>query len=340
MKFEGKEILSLKSLEIGYKSGKTGKRLLPPLSARAFEGELISVIGKNGIGKSTLLKTIAGLIPALGGSLNTAGRSMAEYSRRELALTTCYVSTEAVRIPNTTVFNLVSMGRYSHTNWLGTMDAVSRKAVLKALEQTGMSDFSGRLLTELSDGERQRAMIAMALAQETRLILMDEPTAFLDIKNKYEVIHLLRELSRNENKTIIYSTHDFDTAVNQSDKIWLILENELTEGAPEDMMLRKSFGNLFDTKAITFNEENGTFTVRNEYRGTLALSVEGKNDYWTKKALARAGYRTISSGSAPRIESEQSLPYCWKYIGSDCCIEFDSLYDLVSWLRNNNDPIC
>lgn len=340
MKFEGKEILSLNALEIGYRSGRTSGRLLPPISTRTFEGELISVIGKNGIGKSTLLKTIAGLLPPLGGSLNIAGRDIREYSRHELALTTGYVSTEAIRITNTTVFNLVSMGRYPHTNWFGGMDAESKRAVLKALGQTGMSDFSDRPVTELSDGERQRAMIAMVLAQETRLIIMDEPTAFLDIRNKYEVIHLLKELSRRENKTIIYSTHDFDTAITQSDKIWLILENELIEGAPEDIMLRKSFGSLFDTKAITFNEEDGTFKVRNESKGTLALSVKGRNDYWTKKALARAGYTIISSDSIPRIESESSMPYRWKYVDSNESIEFDSLYDLISWLRHNIGPIC
>lgn len=340
MRIDGNEILKLNSIEIGYGSGKTMKCLLPPLSARAFEGEFVAVIGKNGIGKSTLLKTIAGLLPALSGSVFIAERNITDYSRRELASITGYVSTEVIRITNMTVFNLVAMGRYPHTNWFGNIDATSKSAILRALSRTGMSDFSGRLLTELSDGERQRAMIAMVLAQETRLIIMDEPTAFLDIKNKYEVIHLLKELSRKEGKTIIYSTHDFDTAVSQADKIWLILENELIEGAPEDIMIRKSFGNLFDTKAVTFNEEDGTFTVSNEYRGTMALSVKGKNEYWTRKALARAGYYTVASDYTPRIESASELPYRWKYIDNNFKMEFDTLYDLVFWLRSNEDSIC
>lgn len=340
MKMAGREILTLDTLGIGYGSGKTMKCLLPPLTARAFEGELVAVIGKNGIGKSTLLKTIAGLLRALSGSVNIAGKNISEYSRQELASLTGYVSTEVIRITNMTVFDLVAMGRYPHTNWFGNIDTASKSAIMKALSRTGMSDFSDRLLTELSDGERQRAMIAMVLAQETRLIIMDEPTAFLDIKNKYEVIHLLKELSRKEGKTIIYSTHDFDTAVSQADKIWLILEHELIEGAPEDIMIRKSFGNLFDTRAVTFNEADGTFTVSNEYRGALALSVKGRNEYWTRKALARAGYNTVSSGTTPRIESESSIPYSWKFIGSDISMEFGTLYDLVFWLRNNEDAIC
>ena len=340
MRIAGKEIVTLETLGIGYGSGKTMKSLLPPLTARAFEGELVAVIGKNGIGKSTLLKTIAGLLQPLSGSVNIAGKNISDFSRRELASITGYVSTEVIRISNMTVFNLVAMGRYPHTNWFGNIDAAGRSAILKALSRTGMSDFSGRLLTELSDGERQRSMIAMVLAQETRLIIMDEPTAFLDIKNKYEVIHLLKELSRKEGKTIIYSTHDFDTAVSQADKIWLILENELVEGAPEDIMIRKSFGILFDTRAVTFNEEDGTFTVSNEYRGTLALSAKGRNEYWTRKALARAGYNTVFSGTTPRIESGSSIPYNWKFIGNDFSMDFDTLYDLVFWLRHNEDAIC
>ncbi|NMC37030.1 MAG: ABC transporter ATP-binding protein [Bacteroidales bacterium] len=339
MRVEGKEILKLNSLGIGYRSGKTMKSLLPPLNARAFEGELVAVIGKNGIGKSTLLKTIAGLLRAMSGSVHIAGKNISDYSRRELASITGYVSTEVIRITNMTVFNLVAMGRYPHSNWLGNIDKAGKSAILRALSRTGMSDFSGRLLTELSDGERQRAMIAMVLAQETRLIIMDEPTAFLDIKNKFEVIHLLKELSRKEGKTIVYSTHDFDTAVSQADKIWLILENELIEGAPEDMMIRKLFRNLFDTKAVTFNEEEGTFTVSNEYRGTLVLSVQGRNEYWTKKALARAGYDTVYSGTFPRVESESYLPYNWKFISNEFRMEFDTLYDLVFWLRHNDNVI-
>jgi len=339
MKYTGNEILSLRSLEIGYVSGKTKKVLLPPLFCRALEGELIAVIGKNGIGKSTLLKTITGLLPVVSGDLFIDGKKIKEYSRKQLAAMVGYISTEILKVSNMTVFDLVAQGRFPHTNWFGSIDTINLNAILKALLRTGMTDFSGRQLNELSDGERQRAMIAMVLAQETRLIIMDEPTAFLDIKNKYEIIHLLKELSRKERKTIIYSTHDFNNAVSQADKIWLILENELIEGAPEDIMIMGAFSNLFNSKVISFNENDGTYTISNELKGNISFAGTSKNDYWTRKALTRAGYNVMESDSLPRIETISFSPHGWKFKNKDIVAEFNSLYDLVGWLRQNEDLI-
>jgi iron complex transport system ATP-binding protein len=339
MKYTGSEILSLNSLEIGFISGKTKKILLPPIQATALEGELVAVIGKNGIGKSTLLKTITGLLPLVAGNLVIDGKDIHDYSRIELSGKVGYISTEIIKVSNMTVYDLVAQGRFPHTNWFGRIDNQNYIAVNEALLRTGIIDYSDRLLNELSDGERQRAMIALVLAQDTKLIVMDEPTAFLDIKSKYEIIHLLKELTRQKKKTIVFSTHDFSTAVSQADKIWLILENDLIEGAPEDIMLKGSFDKLFNTPVVKFNMDDGTFSISNEEKGRLSVSGKGKNEYWTRKALTRAGYFVTDSDSLPRIESPSSSSPYWKCITESLSVEFDNIYDLTGWIRKHEDLI-
>ena len=270
------EILTFESLEIGYTSGKIKNVLLPPLNASAEEGELIAIIGKNGIGKSTLLRTIAGLQPLIAGNLQVAGRSINDYSRIQLSGKIGYVSTEIVKVSNMKVYDLVTLGRFPHTDWFGRIDSFNHEAVIDALIKAGMIDFINRPVTELSDGERQRAMIAMVLAQDAIIMVMDEPTAFLDISSKYEIINLLHELTQQRNKTIIYSTHDFNTAVSQADKIWLMLDDALIEGAPEDIMISGAFKRLFDESKVSFNTHDGSFSIRNVFKG--AINIKGKRD--------------------------------------------------------------
>jgi len=235
------EILSLNSLKIGYVSGNNKKVLLPPLNACAKNGELIAVIGRNGIGKSTLLRTLAGLQPSLGGEIIFNGKNITGYSRIDLAQNVSYISTEIVRVSNMSVYDLVALGRFPHTNWLGKINKENHEAIMDALNKTSMSGFCDRFVSELSDGERQRAMIARILAQDTGLMIMDEPTAFLDIGSKFEILNLMHLLSQKYGKTIIFSTHDLHMAISQSDKIWLVLNNGLIGGAPEDLMIEGAF---------------------------------------------------------------------------------------------------
>ena len=218
--------LSVKSLRIGYSSGKRAFAILPELNASACGGELIAVIGRNGIGKSTLLRTLIGLQPALGGKIIISGKDISDYSRIELARKIGYISTEIVRVSNMSVYDLVALGRFPHTNWIGNIDRNSREAITCAIRKAGMEGFEFRPVAELSDGERQRAMIARVLAQDAEIMIMDEPTAFLDIAGRYEIIKLAYDLTRN-GKTIIYSTHDLNPALNTVDKIWLMLKDKL-----------------------------------------------------------------------------------------------------------------
>jgi iron complex transport system ATP-binding protein len=165
--------------------------------------------------------------------------------------------------------------------------------------------------------------------------VMDEPTAFLDIAGKYEIINLMLSLTR-EGKTIIFSTHDFNIALNQTDKIWLLTENYLLEGAPEDLMLKGAFDHLFESSVVGFNSADGSFSFRNQSRGIIWVEGEGMLRNWSEKAVIRAGYSISEFRSAPYIRIPGESNKKWELVMDDLSKEFNSLYDLVAWLRQIN----
>jgi iron complex transport system ATP-binding protein len=325
-------ILLIDSLQIGYTRGKQENILLPPLKASAKSGELIAVIGRNGIGKSTLLRTISGLQSSYGGEILYSGKNIRDYSRMELAQKTGYISTETVKVSNMSVYDLVSMGRFPHTDWTGRIDTPNHLAILDAMEKAGMLALSWRLVSELSDGERQRAMIARILAQDTGIMIMDEPTAFLDIGSKYEILHLMHHLSQTSKKTIIFSTHDLHMAISHSDKIWLILDDKLVEGAPEDLLIEGAFDHIFDSSPVKFNSEHGTFSFRLDDHGSIYIEGEGLLRHWTEKAVERAGFSISAARTIPYITVPSGDNRFWKLISPNSVVEAGSIYDLVNCL--------
>lgn len=334
MEAEREKILAINSLLIGYSKGKNTKPLLPPLSSSVVGGELIALIGQNGIGKSTLLRTITGLQKPLGGMVSLKGRNILYYTRYELARNIGYISTEPVRVSNMRVFDLASLGRYPHTNWTGRLSASDIELINDAINKVGLHNLTGRYINELSDGERQRAMIARLLAQDAGILVMDEPTAYLDIKGRYEIIHLLHDLSRNRGKTIIFSTHDLKTAISECDKIWIILNDSFTEGAPEDLILNGSFSRLFDSSVVSFSEGDASFTFKREMRGRISLDAEGIVRYWTGKAANRSGFEISNDHPQIRIKvTADEDGQIWHVYHQSMVIEFTSVYDLVNWLN-------
>lgn len=333
------EILSFASLEIGFFSGKTKRVIHPPIKAKARKGELIAVIGKNGIGKSTLLRTIAGLQPAIEGDIFISGKEIKEYSRREISENVGFVSTEIIKVSNMTVYDLVSLGRFPHTNWFGKIDTLNHNAVIDSVVKAGLADLKNNFITDLSDGERQRAMIAMVLAQDAILMILDEPTAFLDIRSRFEIMHLLRDLTRKRGKTVVFSTHDFNAAISQADKIWLMQKESFIEGAPEDIILSGAFNTLFDETFVRFNIHDGNFNMQNEVHGRISVKGEGDVRNWTKKAVIRSGYAVgDSNANAEIITPDQSNRY-WRLKADKVSVSFRSVYELAVWLRNNGDLI-
>jgi iron complex transport system ATP-binding protein len=273
----------------------------------------------------------------LGGEIIFNGKNIKDYSRIDLAQNVSYTSTEVVRVSNMRVYDLVALGRFPHTNWIGKIDKENHEVIKDALNKTSMSGFSERFVSELSDGERQRAMIARILAQDTGLMIMDEPTAFLDIGSKYEILNLMNLLSHKFEKTIIFSTHDLHMAVSQSDKIWLVLNDRLIEGAPEDLMIMGAFDHLFDSSPVQFNSENGTFSIRNENRGSIYVAGEGILKHWTEKAISRAGFSVSEIQTSPYIIVPDESSSKWQIVSLSSKQTFNTIYELVSWLSKKHD---
>lgn len=338
METGSRKILSFDSLRIGYGSGKHETMLLTPLSASAVEGELIAVIGRNGIGKSTLLRTITGLQKPLGGEIFFEDRNIMGYSRMELALKVSYISTEVVKVSNMSVYDLVGLGRFPHTNWIGKIEEKDNDAIIDALEKTSMFSFRNRFISELSDGERQKAMIARIVAQDTGIMIMDEPTAFLDVAGRYEIFHLMNLLSANSGKTIIFSTHDLQMALGYADKIWLIGNNGLVEGAPEDLMIMGAFDHLFDSAAVMFDSYEGTFSFRNKPKGNIFIEGKGKRKHWTEKAINRAGYSVSKEKTSPFITVPVEKDTGWQLVTETSVKEFPTIYELITVLKKQVIP--
>jgi iron complex transport system ATP-binding protein len=281
------------------------------------------------------MRTIARLQPAITGEVIIAGKPLSRYSRNELAGMLSIVSTEPIGVSHLTVRQLVSFGRFPYTNWIGKLTAEDNALVEEAMQQTGITSLENKRLHEISDGERQRAMIARTLAQDTGLILLDEPTAFLDMPNKYEAIRLLHHLTRTKQKTILFSTHDLNIAMQEADKLWLIVDGDLHEGAPEDLVLNHQFARVFEGTTLHFDDRKGEFNISRKDTQTITLAGEGKSFFWTKKALERLGFivRKEENGNHADVSVSQGNSVVWTVCmqGRQEC--FSSIYDLSTFLQ-------
>ena len=288
-----------KNISIGYRERSSASVVVKSgLTLRAFSGEIVALIGGNGVGKSTLLTTIAGFQSPLSGELLIHHRAAAEYSSGELAREMSFVSTEIVRASSLTVRELVGLGRFPYTNWFGQLDEKDQSIMDTAISQVGLQGFENRQINRISDGERQRAMIARALAQDTRIMVLDEPTAFLDISNKYEIVRILHKLAEEQGKCIIFSTHDLNTALSLADHIWLMLDDRVVEGLPEEVASRGFFASLFPNNThLFFDPEKGDFRIRKESKGLILLEADEPEAFWAAKALERIGFEVISANS-------------------------------------------
>ncbi|MBQ7056835.1 MAG: ABC transporter ATP-binding protein [Bacteroidaceae bacterium] len=223
-------VLVLSDLSVGY-----GHRVVASgLSGCLSAGSVTALIGRNGTGKSTLLKTLCGFLPPLGGEILWQGKPLSDYSRRELSRMVSVVLTHRPDTEMLRVREVVEMGRIPYTPFSGKLRKADDEIVGESMEMTGVIHLENRRLASLSDGERQRVMIAKALAQETPVILLDEPTAFLDYIAKVEILRLLRQLAKEEGKTILLTTHDLRQSFSIADAIWEMRDGGMTAGTPDD----------------------------------------------------------------------------------------------------------
>jgi iron complex transport system ATP-binding protein len=294
-------IIQTHDLTIGYVNRKGNYPVQIRLSLEVFQGEMVCLIGPNGCGKSTLLRTIAGLQPALRGEVRIDNLPLGKQSLSNKARLLSLVLTDRVEVSNLTVFNLVATGRNPYTDWLGKLTDHDKELVHAALSQVHLEGYANRFINELSDGERQRAMIAKALVQDTPVILLDEPTAHLDINNRVEVMMLLHELARRTNKAIVLSTHELDLALQTADKLWLMIpKHGIAVGTPEDLILTNRFQKVFANNSYRFDSSTGNFMVNHaETPRLVSLKTlgTGNRTYWTERALTRNGYQLSANAS-------------------------------------------
>lgn len=260
-----KPLLKLENVAVGY----GGKPLYEDVSLAVKGGELVSLLGANGAGKSTLLRCVTGRLAPLRGRVEVAGESLTGIPRLRLARLVSVVNTGQSLAGALSVEELVSLGRQPHTGFFGRLGRDDRRVVARAMDSVGISDFASREVASLSDGERQKVMIARALAQETPVMVLDEPTAFLDVASRLETLALLARLAREEGKAIIMSSHDIPSALRLSTRLWLIIPGEdgcqsrVADGVPGELAANGTLGRLFPGRDVRFDSSVGDFIPEN-----------------------------------------------------------------------------
>lgn len=262
-------------LTIGYKTKRTGKReVARTINAEICGGRLTCLIGSNGIGKSTLLRTLSAFQQPLSGDILLQGKSLKRYTNKELSRLIGVVLTERPALQNMSVRELVGLGRSPYTGYWGKLTSADEEIVTQAINDVGIENLQHRMIQTLSDGERQKVMIAKALAQETPVIYLDEPTAFLDYPSKVEMMQLLHRLTRQSGKTIFLSTHDIELALQLSDILWLMTSElsdtleasstRLTIGTPEELSQSNALSQFIERKGIKFDREQLSIRVEKQ----------------------------------------------------------------------------
>ena len=256
---ENQIILKANPISIGYRDKKTVKIVSENIKIELQKGKLIALVGVNGIGKSTLLKTITGIQKPLEGTVYLNDKNIAEYSAGDLAQQMSLVLTEHLPPSNLTVFELVALGRQPYTNWLGTLTSEDIEKVNDAIRLTKIEHLVEKKHFEISDGQLQKVLIARALAQDTPLIILDEPTTHLDLLHKFTLLQLLQKLAKETQKCILFSTHDIDLAIQLCDEMIIMTPEKTVQSSPCELIEKGVFNELFDDKSIGFDKDKGKF---------------------------------------------------------------------------------
>ncbi|MCC8118628.1 MAG: ABC transporter ATP-binding protein [Bacteroidales bacterium] len=252
---EQKRAIECHDLTTGYRAKGRDILITSDINATLLTGEMTCLLGPNGAGKSTLMRTLSGFQPPLGGEILIMGKPLIDYTAAELARVIGVVLTEKLTLRNMTVEELIGMGRSPYTGFWGKLNDEDRRVVNDAIDAVGIEALRSRTIQTLSDGERQKVMIAKALAQETPIIILDEPTAFIDFPGKVDMMNLLSRLAHEKNKAIFISTHDLELALLKADQIWLLNRHRgLATGTPSDLAANGKMASYFPGIASLFDE--------------------------------------------------------------------------------------
>ena len=333
------ELLKTRELAVGYRNPRQPtKTVLDDVSVELRAGELVCLIGPNGAGKSTLLRTLAGMQQPLLGQVEVGGVAVGQLTTQDLARHLSIVLTERMDVGNLLAYELVALGRYPYTGWAGRLSEEDHRVVEWSIQAVGAADLITRHVAELSDGERQKLMIARALAQETKLIILDEPTAFLDLPHRVELMAMLRELARGSERAVLASTHDLDVALRIADRLWLLpMDGPLQTGAPEDLVLNGALAQAFGNNGLIFDSHDGSFRIHRERKGVVELEGSGLPAVWTARALEREGFlvgQNRSPGALKIVVGNDSEALQWQTIAHDTVNSHDSIYTAVQHLKD------
>lgn len=332
-------LLRTEDLNIGYKKGsKVQSVIATGLNLEIFRGELVCLVGPNGVGKSTLLRTIAGLHDPLEGRVFLKERDIRAISSIEMARIQGLVLTEKIEMEGFNVFDMVALGRFPYTDWKGSLKGEDFRIIAESIQMVRGEDLAERKINELSDGERQKVMIARALAQEPELILLDEPTSFLDLLRKVEIVRIMRDLARKQNKAVVMALHDIPLALQYADRLWLFEQTgTIRDGAPEDLVLSGKIVETFSSDPFVFDPVTGSYPFYGEQNKLIMFKGAGLTGLWTRKALEKEGYSVtdqyLSGVPSLEITDSNNSPQWLLSQGSEN-ESYSCIYDMLRGLRN------
>ena len=300
--------LILENLTTGYRIKNTVKTVSENLNLSAEKGKLIFLTGGNGSGKTTLLKTITGDLRPLSGKVTVRDKEISRLNRSELSKLISVVLTSIPDPGYMTVEEIISLGRAPYTGIRNILSQNDRKIIDKSAEMLSVNEIRNRLFSSLSDGEKQKTMIARSLCQDTDIICMDEPASHLDFPSRTELVYYLKTISENENKTIIISSHDLNSAINSGDIMWLIdNKGAVHSGAPEDLALSGNIGKVFNRGDFRFSEDTGDFFSDIKYQRTIKVKGDHLQYLWTEKGLKKIGIKAVSDAGKEQEETSQDI---------------------------------
>lgn len=336
MSGEKEILLRAENLRIGYLLGKKEIKVCDGMNFELKRGELVALLGPNGAGKSTLLRTLSSSLQPLSGNVYYSGRLLKNISQRDLSRKISVVLTDHTQAGGLTVSELVSLGRQPYTGFFGRLKARDLRLVDEAINSVGLSFKSNSYMAELSDGERQKAMIAKALVQETDVLLLDEPAAFLDVASKLELMALLRQIAVERNCAVLFSSHDVEQALTLSDKLWLMSRDGLLCGGTEDMVLQGHLSDLFRSNNVRFDLGSGVYRLCSDTSASVSVKAQDLSLlFWAKNALLRNGYG-ITDGLAVEIAIDLKSKDCIEIKTKNSIVVCKSFEEMLETIREND----
>ena len=334
------EHLTATKLSIGYSHRGQETCVAEALELALNAGEFICLLGPNGAGKSTLIRTLAGMQAPLSGSLKLQDQTFHSISPRERALMISVVLTEALPVGMMDAYSLVALGRHPYSGWLGGLDQTDKERIAWAFKAVGAEGLEGRQIAELSDGERQKVSIARALAQEAQVMLLDEPTAFLDLPRRVELMSILRNLAHREQMGLLLSTHDLDLALRFADRLWMITtDGQLIQGYPEELAMSGEFARIFANENLDWDAERGSFRAHPNPCLKAEIQGDGIHALWTRRALERLGFGIAkpdekSALSIQVVDTDDRTEWAVARNGNQA--KHTSISQLIDWIRGED----